>query len=202
MNISTGTISRNLTGWDRKYPNVQKDKDFVGSLSTAAEKVEKQQDGEIIGFGTIMDQNNSRGWIMQAKYAEGSTQENPVIYVETNYGGEKQAYNIRINDIDPRNASKLELFALSSYADDQGIGSDSTFGTYNTLKSFYDMAVHNNYIETGEESDNIWNQFKNEKLNWESACKNVMELLYRCNDLLQYNRGANIMQLFSKYPIS
>lgn len=200
MDISTGVIHHNLSSWGREYPNVTKDQEFKSSLSSAIEKVEKQQHGDIIGFSTIMNQNNSVGWIIQAKYAADSTVENPIIYVETNYGGEKQAYNIRINDIDPENASRLEIFALSSYADDQGIGSGSTFGTYSTLKNFLEMAVHNGYLQIEDSPDKIWEQFKNEKLNWEKSSINVMELLYRCNDMLQYNRGANIMKLFSKYP--
>ncbi len=199
MGISTGAIHHNLTTWDREYPNVIQDQKFKSSLSSAIEKVEKQQYGEIIGFSTIMNQNNSRGWIMQAKYATDSTEENPIIYVETNYGGDKQTYNISINDINPQNASRLEIFALSSYADDQGIGSGSTFGTYSTLKTFYEMATHNGYLQTKNTTDNIWEQFRNEKLNWESSSMKVMELLYRCNDMLQYSRGANIMKLFSKY---
>ena len=105
MDISTRVIHHNLSSWGREYPNVTKDQEFKSSLSSAIEKVDKQQDGDIIGFSTIMDQNNSVGWIIQEKYAAASTVENPIIYVETNYGGEKQAYNIRINDIDPENAS-------------------------------------------------------------------------------------------------
>jgi len=81
MNISSGTINCYLTGCGGKYLNVQKDKDFLGTLSLAADKVERQLGGEIIGFSTIIDQNNGRGWIMQAKYAECSIQDNPVIYV-------------------------------------------------------------------------------------------------------------------------
>jgi hypothetical protein len=83
---------------------------------------------------------------MKAKYAECSTQDNPVIYVETNYGGKTVSYNVNINEVDPNNASRLEMFALCSYADDVGIGDDSTFGTYKTLCSYMEMANHNGFV--------------------------------------------------------
>ncbi len=174
---------------------------FMEIMSSTSERVEKHKGGEIIGFGTIMEPNTNRGWGMNAKYAENSTPENPIVYVETNYGGETVAYNISINKVDPQNASRLEIFALASYADEQGIGCDSTFGTYNTLNNFEEMAIHNGYFGAGVEAANTWEQFKDEKLNWENACKQLTDLFYNCNVLLQYKNGMNIMNLFSKYPI-
>lgn len=200
MGIS-GVMSQGLSGYNGIYQKVNKcNNNFIGTMSSASEKVEKQQDGETIGFGTIMEPDSNRGWCMKAKYAENSKPEDPVVYVETNYGGETIAYNVNINEIDPSNASRLEIFALSSYADDQGIGCDSTFGTYSTLKSYSEMSIHNGYFGGGVESPSTLEQFTNEKLNWQNACMNVMDLLYECDDLVQYKRGLSIMDLFSKFP--
>ncbi len=59
---------------------------------------------------------------MKAKYAEDSTSQNPIIQIESNYGGKNSIYKISINDINPNNASHIEIFALCSYADEQGKG--------------------------------------------------------------------------------
>jgi hypothetical protein len=180
------------------YPQFTQPSDpsFMGIMSAASTKVEKQKDGEIIGFGTIVEPNSYRGWGMKAKYAENSTPENPIIYVETNYGGKVAAYNININEVDPRNASRLEIFALASYADDQGKGSGGTFGTYQTLRNFEDMAVHNGYFQSGATAPGIWKQFAEEKLNWESACNQLVNLFYKCNDLVQYKKATDILAFF------
>jgi len=47
---------------------------------------------------------------------------------------------------------------------------------------------------------NTLEQFKNEKSNWSNMSQKVMDLLYKCNDLAQYNKGISIMDLFAKYP--
>jgi len=195
LNNQCCTYANNL------YQRTTKSSDsFMGIMSTTSEKVEKQTAGETIGFGTIIEPNSNVGWCMKAKYAEKSTPENPVVYVETNYGGETVAYNINVNDVDPGNASRLEIFALASYADDQRIGCGSTFGTYNTLNNFETMAIHNGYFGKYVESASTWEQFTNEKLNWEDACRQLTDLFYNCNDLLQYKYGKGIMDMFSKYP--
>lgn len=198
-----GLSSQYSTYANNLYQRTAKSGDsFMGIMSAASKKVEEQENGEIIGFGTIMELNTDRGWCMKAKYAENSAPENPIIYVETNYGGETVAYNISINKVNPRNASRLEIFALASYADDQGIGCDSTFGTYNTLNNFEEMAIHNGYFETGVKAASTWEQFENQKLDWENACRQLMDLFYNCNDLRQYKNGMDIMSLFSKMEAS
>lgn len=173
---------------------------FTEAISAAFEKAEVQEGGKLIGFGTIMEPGKNRGWCMTARYAEASTPENPVIHVETNYGGKTAAYNISINKINPGNASRLELFALGSYADNQGTGCGSTFGTYNILIGFADMAVHNGYFGAGTEAGDAWERFSNEKLNWRMACSQLAELFFNCGDMLQYRYGMKIINLFSKYP--
>lgn len=175
--------------------------DFMQYMSVASKKVEKQEDGDVLGLTMIKEPGTDRFWGMKTKYAECSTQDNPVIYVETNYGGKTVSYNVNINEVDPNSASQIEMFALCSYADDIGIGDNSTFGTYNTLRSYAEMANHNGYLDSQMEELSTFEQFKNVKLNWVNMSKKVMDLLYKCNDLIQYEKGLNIMDLFSKYPV-
>jgi hypothetical protein len=187
---------------NNSYPKINKDKNnFLGSMSAAATLVDLQDNGDVLGISMIEEPGTNHFWGMKAKFAECSTKENPVIYVDTNYGGETVAYNININEVDPNNASRLEIFALCSYADSQGIGAKSTFGTYNTLRNYEEMANHNGYIDTKMGNVNVFEQFKDEKLNWVNMSHQVINLLYNCNDIIQYNKGLDILDLFSKYPV-
>jgi hypothetical protein len=58
-------------------------------MSASISKVDIKTEGDVLGFSTIMDYGSNTGWGMVARYGEGSTTENPVICVTTNYGGEK-----------------------------------------------------------------------------------------------------------------
>jgi hypothetical protein len=172
---------------------------FKGVMTAASEQTGKQEDGDVLGLTMLREPGTDHFWGMKAKYASCSTQNDPVIYVETNYGGKTVSYNVNINEIDPNSASRLEMFALCSYADDIGIGDDSTFGTYRTLRSYEEMAIHNGYIDSQTEVFSAFDQFRNEKLNWVNMSKKVIDLLYKCNDLVQYKKGLNIMDMFSRY---
>ncbi|WP_026499018.1 hypothetical protein [Butyrivibrio sp. WCD2001] len=44
-------------------------------------------------------------------------------------------YEVRINDVDPQNATRMEMFALLSYMDDQGL--TDNHGTRNVVGSLY-----------------------------------------------------------------
>lgn len=175
--------------------------DFVECMSVASRIAEKQEDGEVLGLTMIREPGTDRFWGMRAKYAEGSTQDDPVINVETNYGGKVVSYNVNINKVDPNSATQLEMFALCSYADDVGIGDNSTFGTYNTLRTYKEMAIHNNYLDSKTEELSTFEQFENVKINWVNMSKKVMDLLYKCKDLIQYTKGLKIMSLFSRYHV-
>lgn len=201
--MKTSGVNNQYLGYiNDSYSERQKaSNDFMGCMHVASNKVEKQEDGDVLGLTMIKEPGTDCFWGMKAKYAECSTKDNPVIYVETNYGGEAVSYNVNINEVDPNSASQLEMFALCSYADDVGIGDNSTFGTYSTLRSYEEMANHNGYLDFQIEELSTFKQFKNVKLNWVNMNKKVMDLLYKCNDLIQYKKGLDIMNLFSKYPV-
>ena len=196
-------VSNKYAGYiyDSSLKTKRTSNDFSEYMSAASRKAEKQESGDVLGLTMLKEPGTNCFWGMEAKYAECSTQDNPVIYVETNYGGKTVSYNVNINEIDPGNASQLEVFALCSYADDIGIGDGSTFGTYSTLRSYKEMAAHNGYVDSQMQEPGGIVQFKNEKLNWVNMCEKVVDLLYKCNDPVQYKKGLNILDLFSKYPV-
>jgi hypothetical protein len=133
---------------------------------------------------------------MAAKYAAASTKDNPIVQVSCNYGGEQVFYNININEVDPSNASRLEMFALSAYGDDQGMGTNNTFGTYNTMRYYQGNANELGIIaaEDGLEA------FENQKFNWLEICGEVMKSYLKGNLLNQYSEGTSLINLFTKYP--
>jgi len=171
---------------------------FMGTISAASTQVDKQAEGDVIGLKMIKKQGTNIFYGIKAIYSEKSTRENPIVNITTNYEGKKVSYNVNINEVNPNNASRLEMFALCSYADDQGLGDNSTFGTYQTLCTYVEMANHNGYISSDSDGD-AWEKFENEKMSWVNMSQKVMDLLYDCNDLIQYNKGISIMNLFSLF---
>lgn len=102
---------------------------------------------EILGMGFLHDKNNPISYGMTAKYAEDYSEENPVIKVTVTKPNGKEEYRININEVNPRNASEIEMFALCNYADANGIGTGGTFGSWQTLNYYRDNASHNGYFE-------------------------------------------------------
>ena len=79
--------------------------------------------------------NQSLG--MTAAYSQKSTSDNPLIEVGITFpGGVKETYEVAINEIDPSNATELEMFALCNYNDALGKKEvASTFGSWHVLKN-------------------------------------------------------------------
>ncbi len=136
--------------------------EFYGSISFAAQETDEQNDSKVIGLTMIPYGNTNVSYGMKAQYGASSTAEDPVIQVTSNYDGKTVSYNVHINEIDPRNASQLEMFALLSYADDQGISDGGTFGSYQQMKVYADNARMNGYWEGNEDLDS----FVNAKHDW------------------------------------
>ena len=123
----------------------------------------------IIGL-TMIPYNNNTSYGVVAKYAEESTAENPVIEVTSNYGGEKVVYKVNINEVDPTNATMMEMFALFSYADDQGLSTPtSSFASFQELKVYAMNAAQNGYCSeiTG------FDDFTNLKMDWTSVLDSI-----------------------------
>ena len=110
------------------------DKEFFAGITETSEKTEKKSSGKVIGLTTIPYENSNLSYGLTARYAADSTEENPIIQVTSNYGGKTVSYNVNIKEVNPENASQLEMFALCSYADDKGLGKGGTFGSYHKLK--------------------------------------------------------------------
>ena len=78
--------------------------------------------GRAIGVTTV----GNIGYI--ARYADSSTPENPVIKIGN--------YEVLVNEVDPHNATQLEMFALLSYLDDTNQTNNTGMSSFSKLRSY------------------------------------------------------------------
>lgn len=86
-----------------------------------------------------------------ARYADDSTREEPIIEIR-NYDEEGnslgQVYRVVLSQVDPRNATQLEIFALCVHRDKQGLGNpqdrygDSSYLFGKSLGIFQEVSAH------------------------------------------------------------
>ena len=69
------------------------DSDFYAGISGASEMTEEKNQSKVLGLTMIPYGNTNISYGMKAQYAAGSTDENPVIQVTSNYGG-KQSHTM------------------------------------------------------------------------------------------------------------
>lgn len=120
----------------------QRVNEFYDGLSSASEKSDSSGVGDVLGL-TMIRYSDSMFYGMSAFYSDQSTEKSPIIRVSSNYGGEQRYYDVHVNDVNPRNASQLEMFALSCYQDDKGITDGGTYGSFTRLKAYAGNAADN-----------------------------------------------------------
>ena len=122
--------------------NLQHEKNGTGKVLQGTEGVIRltQKEGSlqsgIIGLSSFGTGENFRS--LEARYADESTTENPVVEVRIlDEAGNPTLYKVNINDIDPDNATQLEMFALCAHAEKQGIsGLDKNGVSYLSLMEY------------------------------------------------------------------
>ena len=77
------------------------------TMGLATQETTSSNNGKTIGVTTAGNTG------LLAKYADSSTPAAPIIKVGD--------YEVRVNDVDPNNATELEMFALMSYMEDVGM---------------------------------------------------------------------------------
>ena len=133
---------------------------FYENLTSAAEKSQSHAVGNAMSLTTIAyDENLSYG--MMAFHSDRSTAEDPIIKISCNYGGEQRYYDVHVKEVNPSNASTLEMFAWCTWADENGITERGTFGSYQKLKSF-----GSNAAMLGDYVDPYDSQSMNVKADW------------------------------------
>lgn len=115
------------------------DTEYMGK---ATSRTTSSSDGKNIGIMTIGD----RGFI--AEYADSSTEQDPIIKVGD--------YEVRVNDVDPKNATEIEMFALTSYMDDKGLTDNTGMKTFNKMRAYSSQAGYNGFCNGIADQMTAW----------------------------------------------
>ena len=116
---------------------------------------------ETLGIGFLLTKDNM-GYGMTASQVIDPDSDDTLIQVKVALGeGESKTYEVNLNEIDPRNATAIEMFAYCQYKDAKGEGVNSTFGSWNALKTMIDPVG-------GMEFNSI-EDAATKKINWDSA---------------------------------
>lgn len=142
------SIERNWSG--------SKDK----SIGNATSLSESSNNGEKIGVTAVGD----KGYI--AMYADSSTEQNPVIKVGD--------YEVRVKEVNPNNATKMEMFALMSYLDDQGFTNNQGMKSFNKMTAYASQAEYNGYCSGISDENTAWT----EERDWIAILGNAKESFY------------------------
>lgn len=173
--------------------------EFYGDISSAVQMMEdeSENDSKVIGLAMIPYGDSNVSYGMKARYAAESTPEDPVIQVAVGCGGEQVSYKVNVNEVDPRNASQLEIFALLSYSDDQGISDGGTFGSYHRMKIYADNAQMNGYWEGNEN----WDDFVNAKHDWIDIITRITDDYSQAGVYSQSLNGQKLNETLSHFSI-
>lgn len=92
------------------------------NMGSATRKTTSSDNGKTIGLTTA----GSTGYA--ARYADSSTADNPIVKVGD--------YEVSIHDVDPSNATELEMFALLSYMEDTGEIPKHGIAAFSKMKAY------------------------------------------------------------------
>lgn len=131
---------------------------------------------------------------MVASYSCDSIEEDPIVSISCNYGGYQRYIDVHVNDVNPANASVLEMFALCSYTDDKGITDGGTFGSFTRMKHCVDNDALNNRTEDMVEAIK-----EGSKLNWIEYLKRMTQEYLMCPATYgQYLDASKMLEIFSR----
>lgn len=149
----------------------------------------------VLGIGFLDVPGTNMKYGMKAEYADDYSADNPVIKVtvQTMHGAEE--HHINVKEINPKNASEIEMFALCNYADATGRGTGGTFGSWQTLKYYSDNAVHNRYFERS----NTTELFQSLKQDWASMVKSMIGDYMNGGLYKQALDGNKLLDIFKRW---
>ncbi|SEB07966.1 hypothetical protein SAMN02910384_03354 [Pseudobutyrivibrio sp. ACV-2] len=129
--------------------------EYIISRRGAIEEISEEgisKDREIIGL-TTFPINENESYMVGAFLPPESTVEDPIVQVTMNDAtGEKHTYNIHVNDVNPNNATEMEIFAYLTYQGHIGNripGAINNYAAYKTLKYQDELHENNNIAEYG-----------------------------------------------------
>ena len=188
--MSFGTVQAGYSGETYRYTQAKSQAQSVrGSNFTPGQKYAEQQNtGEVIGQARFYSEGEGKSYDLRAQYAPESTPDNPVVQVTVHDGKDWVSYYVNVNEVDPNNATQLEMFALLSYADDQGISLGGNKDSYELLRLYTDNAKQNGYWEGNASYDD----FVQEKHNWTQLTHQMLSDYSEAGIYSQFRSCSNI----------
>lgn len=116
--------------------------DDFASMGSATSLSESSDNGKRIGLTAV----GNVGYI--AMYADSSTEQDPIVKVGD--------YEVRIKDVNPNNATKMEMFALMSYMDDKGLTNNTGMKSFNKMTAYSSQAEYNGYCSGIYDENAAW----------------------------------------------
>lgn len=153
--------------------------ELKGNTATSQENAGNKKP---LGLTTVGNQ----GYV--ATYADSSTAQDPVIKV-----GDCE---IHVNDVDPRNATKMEMFALMSYMEDKGLIQNRGMKSFNKMTAYASQAEYNGYCNGIYDENAAWTT----KRDWTGILENAKGS-FMCNSQT-YKQGLeceNIIDNLKKW---
>ncbi|MCM1183031.1 MAG: hypothetical protein NC337_06635 [Roseburia sp.] len=204
MQITNVAAASFFGGVGRTDRNGEAAEPFAVGLPPSMSLAEKSTEGEFLGLTMVPEQGESIVYGMVSKLSEESTADNPVVQIISNLHGEDKVYNVEINKINPSSATQMEMFALCSYADYIGEGTESTFGSYHTLRVLKETADANGITPTVSDGVSAWDEFMNSKKDWALMCMQVCDILknipnINARDL--FLKGKRLTEFFGKKAV-
>ena len=116
--------------------------DDFSCMGNATSLSESSDNGKRIGLTAV----GNVGYI--AMYADSSTEQDPIVKVGD--------YEVRVKDVDPNNATKMEMFALMSYMDDKGLTNNTGMKSFNKMTAYSSQAEYNGYCSGIYDENAAW----------------------------------------------
>jgi hypothetical protein len=155
MNVNT--INNNET---IDYASAQKRNSNMDSFDIGSATKETLSSGNGKRIGLITIGNN----VYIATYADNSTSENPIVKVGS--------YEVSVNDVNPENATELEMFALLSYMDDTNQTNNKGICSFGKMRAYADLAEQNGICEGIKDKEAICSK----KQNWTDIISSVKQI--------------------------
>ena len=122
-----------------------------------------------------------------------STEQDPIIQVDYKVNGERHVYNIHVNDVDPTNASDMEMFAYLTY---QGYIGNKIPGAINNWSAYKTLRREDELDTYGE-----FQQLLGEKY-FTSTKSNAIAMIERVYSWMKNNIQSILMRkrIFRQMP--
>ena len=127
------------------------------TMGLATQETTSSDNGKTIGVTTAGNTG------LLAKYADSSTPVEPIIKVGD--------YEVRVNDVDPNNATELEMFALMSYLEDVGMIEKHGMASYSKMKAYASQSEYDGVCSGIYDEQAFWDK----KQDWFAIIDNAKQ---------------------------